>query len=93
MSFIDHESIMRLTEDLFAESWLEEFGEIKTPFDRMRYNEAMELYGSDKPDLRLPFKVKYEQGSPSFCTNDRSYHLAPNLITILQFSFKISRIS
>lgn len=58
MSFIDRESVIGLTEDLFAESWLEGFGEINPPFERMTYENAMEFYGTDKPDLRLPYKLQ-----------------------------------
>ncbi|XP_046736551.1 aspartate--tRNA ligase, mitochondrial isoform X1 [Diprion similis] len=58
MSFVDRESIMMLTEDLLVESWLQEFGEISSPFEQMKYDDAMELYGTDKPDLRLPYKLQ-----------------------------------
>lgn len=58
MSFVDRESIMGLTEDLLAASWFEEFGELRIPFDRIRYEDAIEFYGTDKPDLRLPYKVR-----------------------------------
>ncbi|XP_048508538.1 aspartate--tRNA ligase, mitochondrial isoform X2 [Athalia rosae] len=58
MSFVDRESIMGLAEDLLSESWLKEFGEMSIPFERMTFSDAMEFYGSDKPDLRLPYKLQ-----------------------------------
>ncbi|MEM4330652.1 MAG: aspartate--tRNA ligase [Candidatus Pacearchaeota archaeon] len=53
MSFIDCEDIFNLIEGLLKEMWKELLGiEIKTPFPRMTYEEAMKKYNSDKPDLR-----------------------------------------
>ena len=56
-SFVDEEDIMSTTEamvsGLFAEHMDVEF----TSFPRMTYAEAMQRYGSDKPDLRIPLEL------------------------------------
>ena len=56
-SFIDEEDIMSTTEamvsGLFAEHMDVEF----SSFPRMTYAEAMQRYGSDKPDLRIPLEL------------------------------------
>ena len=54
VSFMSAEGIMALMENLVAHV-LREAGrpDVKTPFARMPYAEAMESYGTDKPDLRF----------------------------------------
>ena len=55
MSFIKQENILQLIEDLFTElvkNILPKHHIAQTPFPRLTYNEAMEKYGTDKPDLR-----------------------------------------
>ncbi|WP_018963088.1 aspartate--tRNA ligase [Coprothermobacter platensis] len=53
-SFITEEDIYKLIEGMMVELFKETIGvEIKAPFPRMTYDEAMEKYGSDKPDLRF----------------------------------------
>lgn len=53
MSFIDEEKIFELSEKLFFAVFKKLKGvELKIPFRRMTYKEAMERYNSDKPDLR-----------------------------------------
>lgn len=49
---------MNLIENLLTYSWPEELGSIKTPFKLMEYEDAMELYGTDQPDLRIPYQVR-----------------------------------
>lgn len=58
MSFVDCEGIMELIENLLIYSWPEESNELTIPFKRMKYDNAMELYGTDKPDLRIPQQVR-----------------------------------
>ena len=54
MSFIDQEDILALIEKLLVQIWGEVKNyEIKLPIPRMTYKDAMDLYGSDKPDLRF----------------------------------------
>ena len=58
MSFVDREDILQLTEGLFTalvEALSEETGKriMCKPFPRLSYREAIERYGSDKPDLRF----------------------------------------
>ncbi|MFH1050194.1 MAG: aspartate--tRNA ligase [bacterium] len=59
MSFINEEDIIKMTEGFFKVLWKETLGiDIQIPFQRMSYKDAMEKYGSDKPDLRFEMKLK-----------------------------------
>ena len=52
-SFVDQDDVIALAEEILVELWKLIGYEIQTPFPRMTYKEAMEKYGSDKPDLRF----------------------------------------
>jgi len=57
MSFVDEQDIMNAAEGLMKRFFKEIKGiDIQTPFPRLTYNEAIETYGSDKPDLRFDLK-------------------------------------
>ena len=59
LSFVDVEDILEVNEGLFKRLFKEVLGEdLKTPFERMTYTEAMENYGSDKPDIRFDMKIQ-----------------------------------
>ena len=55
MSFVDREDILQLTEGLFTALVPAVCDKriLRTPFPRLTYREAMDKYGSDKPDLRF----------------------------------------
>ena len=54
LSFIDREDMYALIEGLMAKIWQDILGiEIKTPFLRLSYEEAMNRFGVDKPDMRF----------------------------------------
>ncbi|KIN28995.1 Aspartyl-tRNA synthetase [Bacillus subtilis] len=54
MSFMSQEDIMSLAEEMMAKVMRETKGEeLKLPLPRMTYDEAMNKYGSDKPDTRF----------------------------------------
>ncbi|MCJ2147479.1 aspartate--tRNA ligase [Bacillus paralicheniformis] len=54
MSFMSQEDIMKLAEEMMAKVMLETHGvDISLPLPRMSYQDAMNLYGSDKPDTRF----------------------------------------
>ncbi len=58
MSFIDEEDVMNVAEGLMKRLFKEIKGiDIRTPFQRLTYKEAVETYGSDKPDLRFNLKL------------------------------------
>lgn len=53
MSFVDSEQIMSFVESLYSHIFEATLGvKIETPFVRMTYDDAMDKYGSDKPDIR-----------------------------------------
>jgi aspartyl-tRNA synthetase len=59
MSFVTAEDIYSMMEGLMAKVFSDGIGyDLKTPFPRLAYDTAMELYGSDKPDLRFGMPMK-----------------------------------
>ncbi len=88
MSFVEQEDIMSLIEKLFIKTVKEIFPEKRiqeTPFPRITYKEAMDKYGTDRPDLRkdkedpnllaftwvfdFPFFEKNDKGGWTFTHN------------------------
>jgi aspartyl-tRNA synthetase len=58
MSFITESDIMSLIEPFLIGLFKETTGDdVESPFPRMTWKEAMEQYGSDKPDLRIDMKM------------------------------------
>jgi aspartyl-tRNA synthetase len=54
MSFVSQDDIFTIIEGLLARLWKDVHGlDLKTPFPRMNFDESMEKYGNDKPDLRF----------------------------------------
>ena len=56
-SFISQDDIIALTEGLIAALWKEVGHDVPSSFRRMTYAEAMERYGSDRPDLRYELEI------------------------------------
>lgn len=58
LSFVDMDEIMEINEGLFKRLFKDVLGqELPTPFPRMTYKDAMERYGSDKPDIRFGMEI------------------------------------
>ena len=58
MSFIDQSDILAVAEKVLVKVWKEAVGyEIPTPIKHMTYADAMNKYGSDKPDLRFGYEL------------------------------------
>ena len=58
MSFVTHDDVISVTEGLLQKLFKEiKDIDIKLPLERMSYKKAMDLYGSDKPDLRFDMKI------------------------------------
>ena len=59
MSFVDQDDIMTLTEEMIKKVFKDVKNiDIQTPLLRMTYEEAINTYGSDKPDLRFDMKIQ-----------------------------------
>ncbi len=59
LSFVEPEDIYALNERLLAHVFREALGvEIETPFPRLPYREALERFGSDKPDVRFGLEIQ-----------------------------------
>ena len=58
MSFVDVEDVLELIEGFMKKLFKEALGvDIKTPLPRLKYKDAMERYGSDKPDTRFGMEL------------------------------------
>jgi aspartyl-tRNA synthetase len=58
MSFVQREDVMEAIEGAVAAVWKRVAGiDVKTPFERMTYDESELYYGTDKPDLRFGLKI------------------------------------
>jgi aspartyl-tRNA synthetase len=59
MSFVTEEDVFRIGEGMMATLWAEILAvELPTPFPRLTYREAVERYGTDKPDLRFGMPIR-----------------------------------
>jgi aspartyl-tRNA synthetase len=57
MSFVDQDDVIALSEDVLVALWRLIGYEVETPIPRMTYYDAMDRYGSDKPDLRFGLEL------------------------------------
>ena len=57
MSFVDQEDVIELGEAIVKEIWAIKGIELQTPFPRLSFADAMNRYGSDKPDLRFDLEL------------------------------------
>ncbi len=70
MSFATQEDVIEVSEIMLKEIFKACGHEIETPFKRMTYSEAMEKYGSDKPDLRFDLSMVDMIDIFANCTNE-----------------------
>ncbi|MCK4810440.1 MAG: aspartate--tRNA ligase [Candidatus Omnitrophica bacterium] len=79
-SFIEEKDIFRMTEEMFKFVFREALSlDLKTPFPRITYKEAMEKYSSDKPDLgEGDFRFLWVYDFPLFGYNDEEKKWQPN---------------
>lgn len=58
MSFVDQDDILRIVEGLMKEMFQQILGlDLKLPLQKLTFDEAMEKYGSDKPDTRFDLEM------------------------------------
>jgi aspartyl-tRNA synthetase len=57
MSFVDQDDVMALSEQIVAALWKLIGYDVPRPIPRMRFHEAMDRFGTDKPDLRFELEL------------------------------------
>ena len=57
MSFVDQNNVIAMTEGLIQAAFKEAGIDVKPPFKRITWQEAMDKYGSDKPDTRFGLEL------------------------------------
>ena len=78
MSFADQEDVIKISEDLLKSVFSACGHTIETPFNRITYSEAMEKYGSDKPDLRYDLAMVDVIDIFANCSNEIFSNIAKN---------------
>lgn len=69
MSFVDQEDVLALNEELMRHVVKQALDvDIATPFERLSYRDALDRFGSDKPDLR--FDLELLDLTPSFAGSE-----------------------
>jgi aspartyl-tRNA synthetase len=59
MAFVEQDDVFAVAERMFARMWRDTLDqELETPFTRLSYADALETYGTDKPDLRIPWRLR-----------------------------------
>lgn len=58
LSFVDQEDVMAVTEGLIVNAFKAVGVEVQAPFPRMTWDDAMNKYGCDRPDLRFGMELK-----------------------------------
>ncbi|MDO5671952.1 MAG: aspartate--tRNA ligase [Actinomycetaceae bacterium] len=57
MSFVDQDDVIAVAEDVLRDVWALIDYKLDTPIPRMTFHDAMEKYGTDKPDLRFGLEL------------------------------------
>ncbi|MEO6708610.1 MAG: aspartate--tRNA ligase, partial [Planctomycetota bacterium] len=59
MSFVEEEDVFAVWERVMVDTWRDAMGmELSLPFPRLRWEDAMERFGVDKPDMRFALELK-----------------------------------
>lgn len=59
MSFVSRDDVLSMTEGMMAHVFQKTMGiQLETPFPRIAYDDAMDWYGSDKPELRFDMRMQ-----------------------------------
>ena len=80
MSFCDQEDVIEVAEKVIYDVFTKVGHDIPTSFKRMTYNDAMEFYGSDKPDMRYDMAMVEVSDIFDFCTLDIFSNIAKDKV-------------
>ncbi len=59
MTFVTEDDVFEVVEGMLAAIFRRDLNrELKVPFPRLTYRDSMERFGTDKPDLRIPFEIR-----------------------------------
>jgi aspartyl-tRNA synthetase len=84
MSFVSEDDVFGVVEGMLESVFRRDLArELKTPFPRMTYREAMHRYGSDKPDLRIPFEIKDATAAAGAGTMEKFKEAAASAETLM----------
>lgn len=97
MSFVDENDVITLCENLVANVFKTVRGiDVKLPLLRMKYNDAIDMYGSDKPDLRFDMHINditklFDNTKCEFLKNTIDNNGIINAIVVRDYADKYSR--